>query len=118
MGTVHGYICVNIFYSKFVKLKFDKTRIWLGEIGIKLLYQYCINESKHDGDNTTLQGNSDCEAIISFGTKFQLSIDLTIIERDIVFGIYLFRDFSKIWSSRQTLPGNWLNSLLYSILVS
>ena len=25
------------------------------------------------------------------------------------------RDFSKAWTSQQTLPGNWLNSLLYSI---
>ena len=31
-----------------------------------------------------------------------------------VFGIDL-RDFTKIGSSRQTLPGNWPNSLLYNL---
>ena len=27
------------------------------------------------------------------------------------------RDFSKAWTSQQTLPGNWLNPLLYSIIL-
>ena len=30
--------------------------------------------------------DSDCEVIIRFGTKFELSVDLTVIESDIDFG--------------------------------
>ena len=30
----------------------------------------------------------------------------------------VYRDFSKFWSSRQTLSGTWPNSLLYSITKS
>ena len=38
---------------------------------------------------TIKQGGSDCEVKICFGTKFKLSVDLTVIVSDIDFGIYL-----------------------------
>ena len=38
---------------------------------------------------TTKQGDSDCEIIICFSTKFKLPTDLTDIGTDIDIGIYL-----------------------------
>ena len=38
---------------------------------------------------TTKQGDSDCEVMICFGAKFNISVDLTVIESDMDFGIYL-----------------------------
>ena len=38
---------------------------------------------------TIKQGDSDCEIIICFGTKFKLSVDLTVIESYNGFGINL-----------------------------
>ena len=38
---------------------------------------------------TFQQGYSNSEVIICFGTKFKLSVDLTVIENYIGFGMYL-----------------------------
>ena len=52
---------------------------------------------------TAKRGDSNCEIIIFFGTKFKLSEDLAVVETDIDLGIYLVTVINDLWNSRNLM---------------